>query len=438
VKKQYEKIKELKIIHESFSKIDYLGVNLWNIMAPSIYHWYENKYIRKNYFPEPNFKRMFGFLLTKESFKISNRKPGKILTSFFIPSENKHSKLHLQFVKSFSSREMMKIYNKDKKISTGNIFDILYLLKRVNKKKLIDIFGSKKEFIYFILFAYYNLKQIKTLSRIVENIDPNGYLAFNCSGNRDESILTQLIANKNKVTFNLQHGTFSVLNDFSTAYLIYENMISDYQFSWGKSSTEIIKKYVSIKDFKKSILYSGNPNYYDMKEKGKNYLKKGVFFLSGEIFKDENQKVLDILESFLKNNRSVKISLKSHPGDSLDNYSFNKKLFISIRENLEVENILNESDFMIGYNTTVLFESLRYGIPVLQFKGKISDLGAYANFESFINLKTFNLKFRKLKNIKLLNSVIKNQKIIYKNVFFQPKVGDVSNNLKKIIFGKII
>ena len=72
MKKEYEKIKELKIIHKEFSKINYLGVNLWPILTLPVYSFYQCKYIMKSSFQEVTIKRLLGFLFFKQTFRISD------------------------------------------------------------------------------------------------------------------------------------------------------------------------------------------------------------------------------------------------------------------------------------------------------------------------------------------------------------------------------
>lgn len=434
MKKEYEKIKELKIIHKEFSKINYLGVNLWPVMALPIYSFYQYKYIMGDSFPEITFKRILGFLFLKQTFKISNDQKGKILTSLFMGEESNHTELHKMYLDSFKKNELIKVNLKTKKFSLGNLRSFLKIYKLFNNKRLKKVFKDKKTFLYFFSLMYYNFKQIKTLKKLVEDLDPKSYISFCCPSNRHESILTQLVKKQGGTTFNLQHGSLEEWPMFFHLERVsYEAMVSDYLLAWGEKSRKVCSNHIDPK----KIILVGNPRYpKKIKKKEERNMTEGIFFLSIKELKKSNQEILDILHKFLTKNPKVKIRIKAHPGDSLEFYNFKHDQIFPIIENLEIPDLLSSSDFVVGYNSTVMTEALAYGIPIFQFQNKYPERDSPLSFGKFNDLREFNTFFKECLSKTKRKILTKKYNKIYINSFFQPKEKTIPEHFKGVILEK--
>jgi hypothetical protein len=432
LKKQYEKIPFLENIYNAVSKVEYRGVNLWYPLMSPIYHFYEEQTEIENYAPKPSWVRIFSFLFLHEKITVEN-KQGQIMVSFFINYKDKHLKLFKEYLKGFNEKELVIVKRAGFAFSLPNISKYIKLLKFLKKNGMKECFSSQKQFYYFSGFVYLYMKQVDLLKKVLIGVSPKGYISFNNSVDRNESILTQLMKKNNVPTFNIQHGIVEDWSRFSKDCIIYDAMISDYFLTWGQKSKEIMTKYHSSK----SIVPVGNPRYPKINIRGMNKMSRGCFFLSGKLFRESNQRILNQLEGFIAKNPLVKIQIKAHPEDSLDCYSFNKEKLVPIVEDVEVPKILKKSDFIIVHNSTISMEALAYQIPIFQFQDKYSERGFVVDKLIFTDLDSFEKKFKESTNKKDSAALLAYYKKAYYNNFFQPKGKTISENFKEVIYDKI-
>jgi hypothetical protein len=433
-KKEYKKIKELKIIHKEFSKINYLGVNLWPVLTLPIYQFYQHNYLMKVSLPEITIKRILGFLFMKQTFEISNNQKGRILTSLFMGEGSNHTELHKLYLNSFKENELIKIHLKTKRFSLGNLKALLKLYKLFKNKGLKNAFKDKKSFFYFLLLTYYNFKQIETLKKLIKDLAPRAYISFACPSNKHESILTQLVKKQGGATFNLQHGSVEEWPMFfHFERVTYEAMISDYLLAWGERSRKICSNHIDPK----KITLVGNPRYpKEIKKKGENNMKEGIFFLSIKDFRKNNQEILDILHKFLTKNPTVRIRIKAHPGDSLDFYNFKHDQMSPAIEGSEIPALLASSDFVVVYNSTVMIEALGYGLPIFQFQNKYPERDGPISFGKFNDLREFSAFFKECLPKKKRKILSEKYNKIYLDSFFQPKEKTIPEHFREKILEK--
>lgn len=417
-----EKIPYIKELEEFFSKISYKGINLWPIMANEVYTYYKNQ--DRGFFERALLITRYIFF--KDNLKVE-RSNKKILASYFMRRED-HHELTQKALDSFSKKELFFLdgYESKKKPFSSysfyfpNIFLLFKIWRKFRKAKLERVLGRY----YYLLLArtYQRHKQIGYFLEIVNKLSPQAYIAFCSAAFGEEAILTLLCKKRNIPTFTLQHSPFHKSSDpFSPAIIQNENAISDYHLIWGENSKNPLKGYLDLSN----LIIVGNPKYKMNKIKRKQRFnpKKATVFFSVPGYDEGNIQLLKIVKEFIKNHPEVKFNISVHPMDDIKNYSNNlqfKNIKIISKEVL-AQTLLEESDFIILYNTGVTVEALNYKIPIFRYAGK--DFRDFWDYDDrFGNLKELEKLFSKIKNkkayIKLINFYNKELK---KTFYLHPK-----------------
>lgn len=428
--------KDLIVLKKHFSKITHKGVNIWPIIFVQFYYMFAEKEGLKKNWNKPSWRTILGHLFLKDNYNIVNPY-GKILASFFWErKENKN--LFELCVSDFGKNELTKIYRKKglKKFSFSfpSIKHLKEIYKKMDHKEIKRIFGSKKKFLHFLAYVYYQFKTIDILKKFVDKNNFEEHVGFESSYHRSEIILAQLLKNLGKPTFVLQHGVIYDFKKMDGGELYYKNDIPDYYLLWGEKTKKSIRKYLD----KKKLLIVGNPKYTKIIKRKSAPLKKGVLFLSHSSFRKSSDNLLKIVSNFLNKNPSIKIKLKLHPNENLDSYKNFRNL-----ENLEIVNkyaspseLMENADFVIMHNTALALEALSFGIPRFIFKDKVSqDLSDFKDL--FSNEKEFSNLVKKYSKKENYNKLMKNYEKEFKYNFFQPKTMSIPQYYRKTILEKI-
>lgn len=419
-----ERIPYIKKMKEFYSKIDYEGINLWPIMAGDIYTHYYFSHIDKGEEPNTKEKILIGLksLFFRDNFPIKGK--GKILISYFMPRQD-HHELVGKAVSNFQKKDLTWIdaydYKKRKiflrgKIKFPNILLLFNIWNNFRKSKLKKTL--KNYYWFYILKTYFRYNQIKELKKIIDKIDPKAYIAFCSSAFGEESILTLLCKKKGIPTFTLQHGFFHNSSDpFASVIVLNENTISDYHLIWGENSKNPLKKYLNPS----SLIIVGNPKYKKVKIKPRKKFnpKKATIFFSVPGFNEGNRKLLKIVKEFIKNHPEIEFNVTVHPMNDMKIFSkeIKSKNVKFIGKEVLAQDLLEKSDFVILYNTTVTIEALNYKIPIFRYAGK--------DFRDFWDTDD---KFTNLKELEKIFSSTKNQK------YYKKLMNFYDNELKETFY----
>ena len=378
-----------------FSGMNYRDINLWPIMASEVY----THYVNENVFGAERGFMFLKFLFTMDKFKIEGEK-GRIFSSFVMPRDDHHTLVKKSFEK-FSKDELTILdaceYKKSRSLLKFSYHfpDIplfLKIWKRFRKYKMHEVFGEK--YLFFIARTYFRYKQIDLMYDIYEKYKPRAYVAFCSQAFAEDGIMT-LICKKNKIpTFTLQHGLIVEYPKFNAASVLNENVISDYNLLWGKSTLDIMKKYVNSD----KLVVVGNPKYDNFpvvkKEKGDKY---GIFFFPVIGYNESQRNLLEILIDFAKKHPDFIIYISLHPFDDVNNYipKVEKLKNVKFLKGEEFKELIPNSRFFVLHNTTLAMEFLQYDIPIFRFDDKyFVDLWDYPDkFKNFQGLDKLFDKF---------------------------------------------
>ena len=427
------KIPYLKKSKEFFSGMEYYSINLWPIMANEIYTYYKNQ---DREFSE-RLKLIVRFILFIDDFKIEESK-GKILASYFMPRDDHHD-LVKKALSGFSKKELffLDAYEhkkkpiKNYKFYFPNLWLLFNIWNKFRKVNLKRLFG--RYYYLFIARTYQRYKQVSYFKKVIDKLEPTGYVAFCSSSFGEESILTLLCQRKKIPTFTLQHGLIIEYPYYAPQALLNENIISDYPLIWGKTTYDIQKKYVN----ESSLIIAGNPKYKNMKQKKfkKNLMKNGLVLFPVTGYDQTKEKLIKIIKKIVSKYPEIRFYISVHPFDNLGDYKRNisGKNVNFIEKDAEIKDFFEKSDFVILHNTTLAMEVLDYSIPIFRYNDEFF-VGLWKNDDCFRNLKELEGLIKKAKSEKTLKKWLKVYEKEFKNNFyFHPK-----KEVSQVYYEKII
>ncbi|MFA5953743.1 MAG: hypothetical protein WC812_04075 [Candidatus Pacearchaeota archaeon] len=397
-----EKIPFIKEMKEFYLKMNYKGINLWPIMANDIYTYYSNKNIEKK-------ERKMIFLkclFFKDEMNLTHKEKNKILVSYFMPREDHHSLVY-KAIEDFPKEDLIILDNYELKKKKGlkkgriifpNIFLFLKILNKFKRNKLKKLLGKY----YYIILArtYQRHQEIKRFHKLYKKILPKAYISFCSQAFAEETILTSICKINKIPTFTLQHGFIVEYPYFHGAMILNENVISDYNLIWGKTTYNVLKKYTN----NSRLIVVGNPKYSSIVKNDSKIFnpKKCVVFFpvpGGET--NTNKNMAKIINDFAKKYPKIIFEASVHPFDNLENY---KKIMDAKNVNFADSNIpimkrIEESDFIILHNSTIAIEALRYEKPIFRFNDKFL-INLWKNEDKFKDKKELERRFEKIKNPK--------------------------------------
>lgn len=216
------------------------------------------------------------------------------------------------------------------------------------------------------------------------------YLSFNSSFEY-ESVFTSFLRKNNIETYTMQHGMyFEFKNEIPFEMIGMYFSTAEYFLAWGEFTSSQIGKFIEPYT---TILIFGNPLYSsadDLESVFSHQSKKILVCLPRINYKKESEKLLSLLseKEFIR----YEFFIRPHPSlvvSDLELKPFNN-FKISTKKTLADE-FHHSYLAMIGFNTTVLFESIFYKLPILQFRtgnDEFFDAGftEFKDKESLINL----------------------------------------------------
>ena len=418
-----EKVPFIKEMKKFYSKINYKEINLWPVMAPEVYIYYQN--------PEESRKMkilaFLKYLFTKDRFKVKGDK-NKIFASYVMARED-HRKLIKNALKKFNKEDLVWLDAYEYKIKKPlmkfsyyfpDLFLFFKIFLRFRKNKFQNLNGWKK--MHFIFRTYFRFQQIKQFHKIYKKFSPKAYIAFCAQAFPEETIFT-LICKKNKIpTFTMQHGfILEHFKKFSPNASLLENNVSDYNLIWGAETEKTIQKYSK----KVKTLIVGNPKYsFIEKKSNKNFEpKRGSVFLSVLGHGNSNKNFIKILNEFSLKNPKMTFDVKKHPFDDWNNYKeiITSKNINLIEDKEQIPKMLEKSDFVLLHNTSIAMEALLYQIPIMYFSDDNSAF-LWENEDRFKNKTELEILFKKLKKEKVLEKWLGlYKKELIKKFYFHPK-----------------
>lgn len=282
-------------------------------------------------------------------------------------------------------------------------FFALFVTFKINKIKIKDrivVFKSIYASVSFLNFMKNNFR--------FDNVKK--YLSFN-SSNKYESVFTLYLRYffSNVETYSMQHGMyFNYQNEIPLDVINFENVMANNILVWGEFTAEQIKDHL-YEDVKVKIF--GNPLYQDKEILTNSYNPSSnniLVCLPRVIYQKEIFDLVELIKSQKFN--SFSFFLRPHP-------SFDKRILSAMIS--KVSNIKISSDksmkeefnislkAVIGFNSTSLFESIFYGVPVLQFVSG-NDEFLNAGFFEFTNEKQLN----SFLNTSILDSYVVNRDLV--------------------------
>jgi len=418
-----EKIPFIKKLKDFYSKIEYKRINLWPIMANECYTYYKSQEDR-------GFKEILGliirFIFFKEDLKVEKAK-GKILVSYFMNRED-HHELVKKAISAFSEKEIffmdayeykrnpLKMY-KPKIPNFYLLFSIWLKFKRSDLKKTLG-----RYYWLFLARTYQRFCQIVYFKKIIDRLEPKAYVAFCSPAFGEEAIMTLICKEKGILTFSMQHGFYREGHTFGPEALLAENSIPDYFLLWGDKTSDIQKKYVD----QSRIILVGNPKYSRLNRKTKTKFdpKKATIFFGNNSFNKGNLELLEIVKVFIQNHPEISFNVTVHPMNDA-NLFFELLKFKNVKfiqKDFPVQNLLEESNFIILYSTSVAMEALNYKIPILEYHGNDSLRFWDGKNDSFTNVEELENLFLKLKNPREYKKLIDfYEKELEKIFYFDPK-----------------
>lgn len=266
--------------------------------------------------------------------------------------------------------------------------------------------------VFMKLFIMFNIIHIASIRKSVKtyNID---VLTTHADMQPIENYLIQYFKSKNKITITLQHGLYiDYSKNKNKNEVNYKNVISDFFLAWGNETKELIQKYHP----NCKIILCGNP-IMQINSMMKNNNFFGIVF-DQELLKNYNKEILQIGQELAKE-LNMKIVLKLHPQNNIDDYMIDKTLVIDKK--------IEESMFVIGHTTTMLYTLMRCGMAVFKFHTEVpsNKIGDVFLFLSLEDLKD-----------KILN--IKNTNYVNEGKYYLEHIGDDSLVCYKTFYKELV
>lgn len=301
----------------------------------------------------PFFKKVLLILLPIKLFITKWYLPNNLNIKYlFIQSMNRNDySSFLEYITGTLPLEERRIVLIKKTIKLD--FNIFYLKKDeiINIWKTINCANICKK-----LYIFFNIIHIISIRKHIEKYKIS-LLVTHSDMQPLENYIVQYFKNKNVQTVTLQHGLYIDYSKYPNLNEVnYKSVVSDYFLAWGEETKELIKKYHPQCE----VLVCGNPMVKKIDYKPKSFF--AVVF-DQELFKEYNKKLINIAQQ-LSRKKGFKILLKLHPKNNLKDYKIDRSLFIDGVD-------LNDSLFVLGHTTTMIFQLMRNSIPIFKYQTEI-------------------------------------------------------------------
>lgn len=303
-----------------------------------------------------------------ESLQIYRRMGGLVQTIFWEKpniSPNKF-KSKILFFKSMQREDYNKNFKQLSELSKDKeILDIKYLKNANLRLYPLYIILKYMPLLIYTNFSFNLLKmiylilcQVKYLE-VAERVYKNdfSYLVVFADMQAMDNMLCQIAKRKGIKTVTLQHGLYvDYEKNFNVNIVNYKHHIADYFLSWGKDTNDLIKKYHK----NPNLFICGKPLPVIEERSIQNYF---TVVFDQNIFHDYNKKLLEIAYKIAEDFQ-LKINLRLHPNNKIDWYSIDDKIVLF---NKKIQN----SSFIVGHTTSLLYELMRLGIPSYKLKSEV-------------------------------------------------------------------
>lgn len=281
--------------------------------------------------------------------------------------------------------------------------DFMYALKHTKEIwNQLEEYGFAKK-----VFILLKILQVISLERVFEKYKVSRLLVH-AEMQPVENYAVQYFKDKKKTTSTLQHGLYI---DYHLSRNInevnYKYISTDTFLAWGEDTETLIKSYNP--DVK--VVLCGNPGGGVLSPNERNKKNVITVVFDQELFKKNNQKLLDIAIDASKS-LSMKVYIKLHPKNQIEDYFFDKT---RVTVNFNV----CDSAFALGHTSTYMVELMSIGIPVFKLLSPVPCL----TFDNDITFSDVTELCSKLKNItdldfeKMANSYIISSGIKAQNMY---------------------
>lgn len=234
-------------------------------------------------------------------------------------------------------------------------------------KLLPKFFSFKAKNLYERLYLYLRLcfyyRHLVAISKFKFDI-----IVFFADMQPVENLLAQFYRDKGKKTVTLQHGLYVDYGSYETVNIInYLHQPSEYFLAWGRSTAELIER----SGLHRKTVICGKPIVIlkRKQEAPKQNIDKESYFsviLDTNIFEAQNVQMLKMLADYAHDN-SIKMNVRYHP---YNNTVFYENLGLEYSADLSLEN----STFVVGHTSSMLYEIMLLNIPVFKFDSLIPSL----------------------------------------------------------------
>lgn len=349
------------------------------------------------------FKDIYTFYLLVRRAKLSNK--DIVISNAYFSVNEKIEELGFEVLRPMHSLVIGKK-------TVGN-FKIIKEFIRIDRKirtsdlnELIsDNFLNKLDIFIDNLSLYY--KSINTKALIVPN---------------DMSFFEQL----NILAFKkINKPSFVFLHGLPGRYNIYDENQTDYLIVWGK---KIKDNYVNAGFNPEKILISGHPFYNQLSDKKLRNNHRDILVISKSVngapirdgvkLTDRGGLIvyLNQIKNVLEKLGVKKVRLRVHPSENIDWYFrfIDKDFFVEDKKPLQES--LEESTLVVGSTSTILLESLYYGVNYIVYEPIFNgvDLSGYPLVSPFDGS---DYRVPVAKNEKELEQLLVSRKTIDKTVF---------------------
>ncbi len=203
-----------------------------------------------------------------------------------------------------------------------------------------------------------------------------------------ENLFVQICNLRERDTITLQHGLFIDYKNLPNINMLnYTNVSSQTILVWGENSKNLFLKY----NPKINVVICGNPAILPIQRSNTLTQYFGVVF-DQPLFLSYNKLLLDIAQEFAKK-KDLKIKLRIHPQDDINNYDIQNEIVSVNRDVYDV-------DFVLAHTTTMIFELLTQGIPVYKLdtdipSHKMNQQITFRTYQELENKFNSNFSFKK-------------------------------------------
>lgn len=175
-----------------------------------------------------------------------------------------------------------------------------------------------------------------------------------------EYLFSSIAKDNGKLTVTLQHGLYVEYDKIDTINRVnYSNCISEHFLAWGENTRKLVTKYHD----NINVHLCGKPQIsvsFDDAKQNTNYI---TLVLDQPLFNEENLHLIKLAMQYCAS-KHTDLNVRCHPGKTFEKYQWPESDEFSIYNNLEITN----SVVVIGHSSTLIFECISLGLPVVQYK----------------------------------------------------------------------